>query len=503
MFAKGFNKAFSSIFTKIFEIVSTPTPPIPSYNPFDTLPTAAFDAQETASLTFSGSDAVGWTDLSGNGFNVIPDNTPPVYDATGLNGYPCLQISGGATSQRLISTKVDSENNPIYPLAANQAYTKSIVLSLQDTGAISNTLTVGQSALLSQSVVGNPTGFNQGTFFAASSEAVALNQVHVLTLRYGAGTGTNDLYIDDRLVATEAATAHGYTSGVLELFEYANNRAACKAGSFWLWDRRLDDTEIANFLDYQTAHWGIIVGYDVFLVAGQSNAVGVNSGRTDELDGAVSRIYQYKNTDDTLALAADPLDHPSSGGASSNGFALTFAKAYKTSIMAGNRAVILVPQAAGGTSFKDGQWLSTGGDYLTAVAQANEAMALNSANAFKGILWHQGESDYNLPLGDYSTRQEAYAAALDDLISRFRTDIDGADSTTPFVCGNLLDGAELPGSIPISTEVQAAILATPARVTKTAAVASSSLTSDDNLHFDSASQRTLGSRYFTAYQSLI
>ena len=76
-----------------------------------------------------------------------------------------------------------------------------------------------------------------------------------------------------------------------------------------------------------------------------------------------------------------------------------------------------------------------------------------------------------------------------------------ATSTTPFIVGGMVP-AWVAGDANRQT-VQAALADTPNRVSGTAFVESSGLVPQaDGIHFDAASLRILGSRYFTALEAL-
>jgi hypothetical protein len=236
---------------------------------------------------------------------------------------------------------------------------------------------------------------------------------------------------------------------------------------------------------------GVISGYDVFVLAGQSNMVGRNGPIDTTLDATDSRIQMYGFDAQAVALAADPLDHQDET-ANTIGMGLTFAKQYiAAGLLAAGRQILLVPVAKGATAFGTGFWRAGGGGDAPAIARTKAAMTQGSGtNTLKGILWHQGE-------GDQAVSQAQYEADLDTLIARWRSGMTGATATTPFIVGGLMPSGGQTGA-----GVSAALSATTTRTTRTGYAASISLTSGgDNIHFDAPSIRTLAGRYFTAYQS--
>ena len=179
-------------------------------------------------------------------------------------------------------------------------------------------------------------------------------------------------------------------------------------------------------------------GYDVILLAGQSNMVGFGTGPDTAADAAVSpRVFMWNYNTNAIVPAQDPLIMNQS--AANIGPGLTFAKAYAASIAA-NRNVLLVGAARGTTGFNNG-WLApntTGGDSslaLDAVILANNAMAAAGSGArFIGILWDQGENDILASSGAAApTYADQYQTNLVNLVRYFRAGITGATSATPFV----------------------------------------------------------------------
>ncbi len=250
-------------------------------------------------------------------------------------------------------------------------------------------------------------------------------------------------------------------------------------------------------------------GYDVFLLAGQSNMVGYGSGIDSSSDAATNgRIFQWDSATNQIVLAADPL-YTYQGKQFFTGMGMTFAKAYLSSIPS-NRQVLLVNSAIGATSFADGTWIAGSGiGATTAVQSANAAIAAAGPGArLAGILWHQGESDVQ------ENGASAYQMNLQNLISYFRSNITGASTSTPFVAGEFAP-AWLASQLANATYApqQFAILenirSLPDTEPNTAWASSALLPSDLStglVHFSALSQRALGRRYaerfFLASQGL-
>jgi hypothetical protein len=164
-----------------------------------------------------------------------------------------------------------------------------------------------------------------------------------------------------------------------------------------------------------------ITGYDVVLIAGQSNAAGWGHFHTQVYDPTDPRIVQLPDAiAGPVIRAEDPLSFPDYSyanglqGSDRMGAALTFARCY--------RGVLLVPAAYAGTNIIGGgaEWTSgnPGGRlFENAIKQAGRALALNARNTFVGIFWSQGESEAAAGV-DATTYATARTATLNGLRSR-------------------------------------------------------------------------------------
>jgi len=240
------------------------------------------------------------------------------------------------------------------------------------------------------------------------------------------------------------------------------------------------------------------VGYDVFLLAGQSNCEGFATPIDLNFDYTNPNILQYgggnsSTLDKTLTLAVEPLRGRSGGVSNAIGFGLTFAKLYHQYT---GKKVILIPTALGGTGFANNRWNSTGGAngagrdlYEFAIQQVREVLNISINNKLIAILWHQGELD-----ADNNTAN--YATMLDAMIAGFRTRLNLPN--LPFILGEMVESWVAANSS-VRGNVQNLIRNTPLRVTNTRTVTSSGLLPlPDGIHFNAVSQRELGRRYFEA-----
>lgn len=228
-------------------------------------------------------------------------------------------------------------------------------------------------------------------------------------------------------------------------------------------------------------------GYDLILVAGQSNAQGQNNDFDARTDPADSRVWVFEGASTyshQITRAVEPMVHQSGSGGVGPG--LPFARWY-ASTAPSNRRVLLVPAAVAGTALTDtsGQtWHPQvrGSLYDGAIAQTNAALAAAGTGArIVAVLWVQGEQDAgnNVPAATYQP-------LLDALIGGLRRDL--AAPNLPFIVGSMVP--ETYGSTPIA----AVHAGTPTRVRYTAYVQPPTgyARTDQTLHYTAAGQRVIG-----------
>ncbi len=230
----------------------------------------------------------------------------------------------------------------------------------------------------------------------------------------------------------------------------------------------------------------------LFVLAGQSNMAG--RGAVQAIDSTPHPRVFATLQDGGWGPAAEPLhwDKPEIAGVGP-GFAFGRAMAERFP----QARIGLIPTAVGGSSIR--LWAPGGYHEQTGAHPWDDAMQRigrvreTVGGELKGILWHQGESDSK----DY---HDQYAAALEDLVIRFRDEL--AEPGLPFVAGQM--GAFYVDEHPGSEVVNAAIAALPERVRATAFVAADQTThKGDGVHFDAASERKMGERYAAAIAGLL
>jgi len=222
---------------------------------------------------------------------------------------------------------------------------------------------------------------------------------------------------------------------------------------------------------------------DSFLLIGQSNMAG--RGYPNEVPPIINEgIYMLRNG--RWQMTAEPLhnDRPGAG----IGLASSFAAAWRLRNSAGT--IGLIPCADGGTSLDD--WAVGGPLFDHAVAQAKLAQR---SSRLTGILWHQGESDC------FPERAAVYVEKLTIMIEALRRELEVPH--IPMVVGALGDFltsgmyGKYFGAYP---QVNAALLRYAQSQPRCYYVTAEGLTANpDGLHFNAASLRVLGIRYYEAF----
>lgn len=228
-----------------------------------------------------------------------------------------------------------------------------------------------------------------------------------------------------------------------------------------------------------------------FLLIGQSNMAGrgiigevppidprgvmfmLRNGRWQTMTEPINpdrRIFVEKDTDFRSGIS----------------LAASFAEAY---VHAYGGKVGLIPCADGGTCID--QWAP--GEILYDHAVMQTRLALRTST-LAGILWHQGESDAKT-----AEDAAAYEEKFRKLFDRLPGDL-GADSGIPVVVGEIRDFSD---RFPYWEQINKALHHIADTRPLTAVASASGLNaSADGLHFNAASYRELGRRYFAQYARL-
>ncbi len=226
--------------------------------------------------------------------------------------------------------------------------------------------------------------------------------------------------------------------------------------------------------------------FHLYLLAGQSNMAG--RGVPAEQDRTAHPRVFALNRENQWVPAVEPLhfDKPAVVGV---GPGLAFGRAMAQADP--NVVIGLVPCAVGGSPIS--VWKSQAYYPATGVHPYDDAIArcriAGQRGVFKGVLWHQGESDSNAEDGPL------YAQRLTELIRRLRQDLSAPN--LPFVAGAPADA--FIARTPESQFVIEAIRAVTKADERVFWVSAAGLAcKDDQVHFSTEAARTLGLRYAQA-----
>ncbi len=229
----------------------------------------------------------------------------------------------------------------------------------------------------------------------------------------------------------------------------------------------------------------------LILLAGQSNMAG--RGIVTAEDKVPSPRVLMQDKEGNWVPAVDPVHYDKS--AAGVGLARTFANLLAETDP--EITVGLVPAACGGSpisSWEPGKsWEQTKSNpYDDAIARTKKAQ---KDGTLKAILFHQGEADSS------AEKSKVYHDKLKKLLISFRTDLDAPE--VPIVIGQLsrFDNKPIGEG---KTRIDMAQRAVTVELQRVGFVTAEGLTANpDNVHFDAASQKEFGRRYFKVYQELL
>lgn len=226
------------------------------------------------------------------------------------------------------------------------------------------------------------------------------------------------------------------------------------------------------------------------LLAGQSNMAG--RGVIESQDKVAHPRVLMLNRQGEWVPAVDPVHYDKSAAGVGPGrtFGIELAESDPTI------TVGLIPSGCGGSPISSwqpgGYWDQTKSHpYDDAIARARKAM---KNGTLKVILWHQGEADCG------AKNSALYFDRFKTLVERFRKDL--GNDKLPVVVGQLsqFPGEKWPRGRHNVDAAQRKVVET---MQPAAFAESTGFTSNpDRIHFDAASQRAFGKRYFEAYKKI-
>jgi hypothetical protein len=243
--------------------------------------------------------------------------------------------------------------------------------------------------------------------------------------------------------------------------------------------------------------------YDAFLFLGQSNMVGINTGR-DVAPGGPERladnVYVLDREDRVAPWHWPPPTSletlPEPGTLQNIAPSISFMRRYGSQFP--ERRVLLIQVATGSSGFSTAgvpevNWAAPGSLHyqpgnLYDLALERASRAIEQGATLRAVVWHQGETD-SLALSGAE-----YGAELRQLVSGLRAalpdDALGSQADLPFILGGLSDfgAATLPQLPTIDATLQLAAMVLP----NCTYVSAAGLQPFDAVHFDGPSARAFG-----------
>lgn len=265
-------------------------------------------------------------------------------------------------------------------------------------------------------------------------------------------------------------------------------------------------------------------GYDIIVVAGQSNAVGNGVGNDDYLFAPQGKIYELcgeynayiSGTGEDAKIVVNRISTnyfvrlaKTNVGSAWNvfeNFALRFADKYRENNLYKTRKVLIVQTAVSGTGFAKEHWGVEDVLYERMCNMVSYAMSLEGKNRVVAFLWHQGEHDVEAnPSFSYDQKKDFYYDKLNEMLTEFRREF----GQVPFVCAGFTDQF-VQRNLTQTQAVYEAINEVVRRNKKTGFVSNvEDLLSNDEkehngdiYHFCKQAQTILGERYYEKWLSI-
>ncbi len=268
--------------------------------------------------------------------------------------------------------------------------------------------------------------------------------------------------------------------------------------------------------------------FDIVLLIGQSNAEGFGIGNVENEYQPNDNILQFIDSYPVMYRVNDEgveaLDVPSEttyrinpaaentrrGVGKLGCFGISFVKKYyDTYLAAGNRRVLLIRAAIGGTGFMRKQWTPDGVLFNRAIDMLDTALNLNKENRLAAILWHQGENEAVDGKGkSYEELYSFYTSSLTRLISDLK---EAYGKNVPFIAGNFCEDWT-PRFQTESSAIADAARAVIKSFESCGFVETAGLGSNDRIqkgeypddaHFNRPALYSLGERYFEIYKNIV
>lgn len=248
--------------------------------------------------------------------------------------------------------------------------------------------------------------------------------------------------------------------------------------------------------------------WDIYVLAGQSNANGTNTNASNlppslQADQPDVQLFFGEINDGVTAPGSWGNLRPGSGTVIGQG---TQPTAFGSELTLGrtladanpNRNVAIIKFAANSTDLAN-RWNPANndlyGELLTRIDAATGVITDANANfSIRGLAWHQGEQD-----GRNLNNSGNYDQNLTNFISSFRTDLASDLASDFHVAVGHLGASTATTNVVGYAEVQNAQAAVAARDANVSLIPTSSLALSDNVHLDESGQQALGIGFAGAF----
>lgn len=307
------------------------------------------------------------------------------------------------------------------------------------------------------------------------------------------------------------------------------------------WVCFLGSLTLLSMMAFGAGQMPTVKGYDIIVIAGQSNGVGRGLGKVSHADptlraeaGRVFQLGRFGGDNLNIIPATEPLQHwgqtPGKNG-DRKGFAYPFALRYAQTLVE-DRAVLLVPVSRGSTSIL--QWDKMKQSFIHAkiddtgpaatelyddmLLRVRTAIQAGPDNHVVAVCWQQGEADVNgmtnphSDIHDFMTGGALYQQKLEELRAQLRHDLGDLQSK-PFL---LLVGAFTPDWQPgngsaaglrskheITLAMKRAVKSDPlgmSRFVDSTTIAHGSNSVKDAIHYSADGAYRLGKCYFEVFE---
>ncbi|MBQ9485894.1 MAG: hypothetical protein IJU83_03550 [Clostridia bacterium] len=267
--------------------------------------------------------------------------------------------------------------------------------------------------------------------------------------------------------------------------------------------------------------------FDVVVLAGQSNASGSGFGAPEDAFNGNPHVFSLindysadvkttaygneyldiKHTDDyNIKPSAEFIESDRKELGSKGTFAFFFAEEYVKNRLEKGRDLLIVETAIGGTGFAKNHWKVGDPLYERMLKMTDMALSLNPENRLVCVLWHQGEHDsWENPQFNDKERYDFYYENLSATLKGFRVKF----GVVPFIAA----GFTKEWYDEYTRQCEAVYTATEKvfeenpccrfiRDTLDLDCNKDAVGIEDTVHFCKKSLKTLGARYYRAFEEL-